>query len=588
MRRSGALSLVLIVLLAGGALTGVLVSGWSPSLGLDLQGGASVVYEAGNADEIDDLDDALDTSIEIIRSRVDAIGVAEPEIVRQGDAIVVSLPGVRDQERALEIIGRTAELRFRPVLLNYPGVDPSALPPESTPTTTDTTAPADAPATPTTVATDTSAPPPSEGAVGQGEQAAGPVQDPATTTTAPTDTTDTTDSTAPTDPAATSTTASTTPPGGEPSGDGQPDYCGGTTPSDQDTPEQTVTLPDVADVEPEDGVPDQCFVLGPVPTSPDGSQTLVGGIVSGPEATISQGQWSVTLSIKSDSIDLFNEASSKCFNRDQSCPTGQLAIVLDGRVQSAPAIREPSFNADQGIQISGNFSEREARDLALVLRFGALPVELVPQTVQTVSATLGEDSLNAGVLAGLIGVAVVVLYLLLYYRALGVVVVVGLSVWSSLNFSVISWLGETQGLALSLAGVTGIVISVGVTVDSYVVYFERLKDEIKAGRTIRSSVDRGFTRAFRTILAADISSFIGAALLYWLTVGPVRGFAFFLGLSTLLDVIVAWGFTRPMVALLARSRFFTEARFFGVARGLGAERQRPADLIEPLPAGGGR
>jgi preprotein translocase subunit SecD len=142
-------------------------------------------------------------------------------------------------------------------------------------------------------------------------------------------------------------------------------------------------------------------------------------------------------------------------------------------------------------------------------------------------------------------------------------------VWSALNYSVISWLGETQGLALSLAGVTGIVVSVGVTVDSYVVYFERLKDEIRAGKTIRSSVDRGFQRAFRTILTADVASFIGAFLLYVLTVGPVRGFAFFLGLSTLLDVVVAYFFTRPLVGILGRSGFFTRSPRFGVARGLG-------------------
>ena len=196
--------------------------------------------------------------------------------------------------------------------------------------------------------------------------------------------------------------------------------------------------------------------------------------------------------------------------------------------------------------------------------------------MQTVSATLGEESLDAGLVAGFIGVGLVLLYLLLYYRALGVVVILGLLVWSALNFAIISWLGETQGLALSLSGVTGIIVSVGVTVDSYVVYFERLKDEIRSGKTIRSSVDRGFQRAFRTILAADIASFIGAFLLYTLTVGQVRGFAFFLGLSTLLDVFVAYFFTRPMVGILGRSNFFTRNRVFGVARGLGVRRAEAA------------
>src|SRR5437762_5502448 len=157
--------------------------------------------------------------------------------------------------------------------------------------------------------------------------------------------------------------------------------------------------------------------------------------------------------------------------------------------------------------------------------------------------------------------------MVLYYRALGFVVWLGLAVSGALLYSIISYLGKS-GLALSLAGATGIIVSVGVTVDSYVVYFERLKDEIRTGKTIRSSVDRGFTRAYRTILAADAVSFIGALLLYWLTVGPVRGFAFFLGLSTLLDVVTAYMFTRPMVVLLGRNRLFPEARWLGVPRGL--------------------
>jgi preprotein translocase subunit SecD len=198
-----------------------------------------------------------------------------------------------------------------------------------------------------------------------------------------------------------------------------------------------------------------------------------------------------------------------------------------------------------------------------VLRFGALPVELVAQTVQQVSPTLGKDSLQAGLIAGFLGIALVAIYMLLYYRALGLVVVLGLTIWASLLYAVISRIG----VALSLAGVTGIVVSVGVTVDSYVVYFERLKDEVRAGRTLRSSTERAFKRAFRTILTADISSFIGAALLFVLTVGPVRGFAFFLGISTILDVVVAWFFTRPMVGLLASKDFFTNSRL-GVARGL--------------------
>jgi preprotein translocase subunit SecD len=247
---------------------------------------------------------------------------------------------------------------------------------------------------------------------------------------------------------------------------------------------------------------------------------------------------------------------------------GQIAIDLDGVIRSAPSLQTTNFPGSG--QISGDFSEREAKDLALVLRYGSLPVQLDRQTVQTVSASLGRDSLRAGIIAGAVGLGLVALYMVLYYRALGLVVWLGLLVSGALMFSLVTLLGQTSGLALTLAGATGIIVSVGVTVDSYVVYFERLKDEIRSGKTIRSSVDRGFSRAYRTILAADAASFIGAIVLYVLSVGSVRGFAFFLALSTLLDVVVAYVFTRPMVVLLGRSRLFTEARWVGVARGLNA------------------
>jgi preprotein translocase subunit SecD len=264
-----------------------------------------------------------------------------------------------------------------------------------------------------------------------------------------------------------------------------------------------------------------------------------------------------------------------------------LAIVLDSVVQSSPSISEASYEADS-ISISGSFGESEAKDLALVLRYGSLPVELERQSVQTVSASLGDDSLRAGIIAGVVGLALVALYMLVYYRALGLVVIVGLTVWASLLYTIISYLGVAQGLALTLAGVTGIIVSIGVTVDSYVVYFERLKDEVKAGRTLRSSTERAFKRAFRTILAADTSAFIGAAVLWWLTVGSVRGFAFFLGLSTVLDVFVAWFFTRPTVTLLSRSRVFTEMPVLGVARGLAAPAPDPAAERPVATAGVGR
>lgn len=467
MRRRLVLSLLGIVFVAFGALAATLVAGNTPQLGLDLQGGASVVLQPpGNVED----PAVLDQAIEVIRNRVDALGVAEPTINRQGDAIVVELPGVKDQQRALDVVGQTAELRFRPVQ--------EVIPPGGAP----------------------GAPP---------------------------------------------TTAPVVP-----------------TPRAEDKPDSEVVLAGEAS----GGGPPTLYRLGPA--------GALGRDIAGAEASFRQVQWAVDLQFTDEGIVGFNKLAASCFNGEPTCPQARVAIVLDGTVVSAPSIQTAEFEPDQ-VQISGDFDENEAKELALVLRFGALPVQLEQASVSTVSASLGRDSLRAGLLAGAVGTAAVLLYLILYYRALGLVVVAGMLVWAALQWSIISYLGASQGLALSLAGATGIIVSVGVTVDSYVVYFERLKDEVQAGRSLRSSVDRGFKRAFRTILAADFSAFLGAFLLYVLTVGPVRGFAFFLGLATVLDVVVSYFFTRPLVALLGRRRGFTSTRLLGIDSGVGAGARSP-------------
>jgi preprotein translocase subunit SecD len=195
-------------------------------------------------------------------------------------------------------------------------------------------------------------------------------------------------------------------------------------------------------------------------------------------------------------------------------------------------------------------------------------VPLNPINVNTVSPTLGKSALYAGLAAGLVGLGLVLLYVLIYYRALGLVVISGLMVTAALLWSVVSLLGHSNGLTLDLAGITGLIVSIGITVDSYIVYFERLKDETRAGRTVRTSVDRGFASAWRTVLAADLVSLIGAALLYFIAVGQVKGFAFYLGLSTLLDILVTYFYTRPLVVLLGQNERITTARRFGISRGL--------------------
>jgi preprotein translocase subunit SecD len=539
MRRKIWLPLIFIVVVAVGGLAGTLLAGNSPELGLDLQGGVSVVLEPTSKAS----DDALSQSLEIIRDRVDALGVAEPDITRQGNAVVVQLPGVKNRDRALELVGETAELRFRPVLQDLTGSE--VIQPDEN--TTTTTTPEGGGSTTTTTAGGSTTTAPDENAAGipLGESA-GAAQEPTTTTAPPTAT----------------TTAPGAPTGSEPVQ---------LTSREDDKPDATVTLAG------KDG--EGVYQLGPA--------LATGEIVSSARAEIPQGQWIVGLSMKggANGIDKFNEIAAQCNPPSQVCPTGRLAIVLDSVVQSAPTINEPSYSKDS-ISISGSFSEGEAKDLALVLRYGSLPVELERQSVQTVSASLGEDSLRAGIIAGIVGLIMVAVYMLLYYRALGVVMIVGVGMSGALLYTIVSWMGETRGLALTLAGVTGIIVSIGVTVDSYVVFFERLKDEVKAGRTLRTSTERAFKRAFRTILAADISSFLGAAVLWWLTVGSVRGFAFFLGLSTVLDVIVAWFFTRPAVMLLSRNRFFTEMPGFGVARGLASSGVLARPVAAPVPGAG--
>ncbi|MEY2399110.1 MAG: preprotein translocase subunit SecD [Actinomycetota bacterium] len=483
MNRRNGLSVLIIVAVALGSLTYTLVKKNKPSLGLDLQGGISLVLAPAKKAPAS----VLKQSVAIIRNRVDALGVGEPDITTQGQNIIVELPGVKDQDKARKVVGQTAELRFRPVLQG--GIPPEDYVPPST-TTTTTKAKKDA-----------------------------------TTTTA--------------NPAAPTTTTSTTV---------KPAAIPSTRPED-DIPTNEVLLPE----KDSKGKEIQRFDLGPA--------LLTGEVVKTATAQFNQsdGQWFVQLHLTGKGSPQFDAMAAA--NQGK-----QIAIVLDGVVKSAPTINASSFAGKP--TITGSFTQSDAKDLALVLRYGALPVQLKEQNVEKVSATLGKDSLNAGIFAGAVGLALVLLYMIFYYRALGIVVVLGLVVSASLLWSIIGYLGVHSGLALSLAGATGIIVSIGVTVDSYVVFFERLKDEIKSGKTIRSSVDRGFSKAYKTIVAADVSSLIGAGLLYYLTVGPVRGFAFFLGLSTLLDLFVAYFFTRPVVALLAKSRTFTEARGLGVARGL--------------------
>ncbi|HWD95386.1 MAG TPA: protein translocase subunit SecD [Acidimicrobiales bacterium] len=276
------------------------------------------------------------------------------------------------------------------------------------------------------------------------------------------------------------------------------------------------------------------------------------------------GAWVVNYTLTSKGSPAWDTVAQENFH-------AMVAIELDGVVQSAPLILpgQATFTSFDGSgEISGSFTEGSAKTLALAMNFGALPVRLEPLTTLTVSPTLGHSALVAGLGAGLAGLALVLLYTILYYRALGLVIVLGLAVTAALLWAIISALGHTAfAPSFDLAGVTGLIVSIGITVDSYIVYFERLKDETRAGRSVRSSVDRGFRSAWRTVLAADTVSLLAAILLYIIAVGDVKGFAFFLGLSTLMDVLITWYFTRPLVILLGR-RGSSKSSMLSMAAGL--------------------
>ncbi|MDQ1715128.1 MAG: preprotein translocase subunit SecD, partial [Frankiaceae bacterium] len=264
--------------------------------------------------------------------------------------------------------------------------------------------------------------------------------------------------------------------------------------------------------------------------------------------------WQVNLELKSHGADVFGKATTAVVA--YSSPFNQIAVVLDGVVESAPVIQ--AAITDGNAQITGNFTEQTATDLVKVLQFGALPVAFTVDTVATVSPTLGSDQLRAGLIAGGIALILVVLYSLLYYRALGLVTIASLAASAALLYATLVLLGHSLGYTLTLAGIAGFIIAVGITADSFVVYFERLRDEIRDGRTPRVAVERGWERARRTILSADFVSLLAAGVLYFVSIGDVRGFAFTLGLSTISDLIIVFLFTKPLITLMVRSKFFVK------------------------------
>jgi preprotein translocase subunit SecD len=320
------------------------------------------------------------------------------------------------------------------------------------------------------------------------------------------------------------------------------------------------------------------YQLGPVEITGEAIDRASAVYNAGSSTNLGQG-WEITFDLTGEGAGVFSEVTTRLQGR-------QLAIVVDDQVISAPTVQNPITNGT-GV-ITGSFSEQRAKDLATQLNAGALPVELTTQQVLTVSPTLGDESLQQGLFAAIAGLVLLAVYLLFYYRVLAVVAWVGMMIWAILALGLVALAGRTIGYNLTLAGVAGLVISLGVTADSYIVFFERLKDEVHAGRSPRAAVTPAFKRSFRTIVAADLVTAIAAAVLYVTAISSVRGFALTLGVATMLDLFVVYFFKRPAVSLLTRSDRIVNWRVMGVKAGLAADREVAAPEPVPAIAGGSR
>ncbi|MFF1645826.1 protein translocase subunit SecD [Streptomyces sp. NPDC058240] len=526
--RSLALILIAMVALTGGMF---LADQPTPRLGIDLAGGTSITLEAksepGQESAINKTN--MDTAVRIMERRVNGLGVSEAEVQTQGDRnIIVNIPKGTNSAQAREQVGTTAKLYFRPVLTVAQG----------TPTPTPSASPSGKPSpsgSPSAPAADKGkgSASPSASATTQGRAVTGALK---------------ADST-PTPKASNKPKADTTPSASA------ADEAAAAKLQKQfaalDCSSKASRSKAAQGVKPTDTVVacssegDAKYVLGPAQVS--------GTDVDSAKAAIDQtnGQWIVQMEFTKGGAKKFQKITGQL--AQQQSPQNQFAIALDGEVVSAPSVRTAlSANAE----ISGSFTQQSAEDLANVLSYGALPLSFKEQSVTTVTAALGGEQLQAGLIAGAIGLALVVIYLVAYYRGLALIALLSLLVSGILTYTIMSLLGPAIGFALNLPAVCGAIVAIGITADSFIVYFERVRDEIREGRTLRPAVERAWPRARRTILVSDFVSFLAAAVLFVVTVGKVQGFAFTLGLTTLLDVVVVFLFTKPVMTLMARTKFF--------------------------------
>ncbi|HEY5137527.1 MAG TPA: protein translocase subunit SecD [Candidatus Nanopelagicales bacterium] len=538
----------------------------TPKLGLDLSGGTQVILTPTASQGGQQVsDDQLKQAVEIIRQRVDGFGVAESEVTTQGSgqnaSIIVSIPG-KTNSAILNSLATTAKLDFRPVLLEaVGGVAPTTSP---TPTASGSASPSatkSGTASPAVSAkASAGAGTPSASASGNGSVITGALSG---TATSPSPSASPTASASPsTSPSPTaSSSGAATDAGGLTTNNGQPPIQSKT--NDAALQAAFAALDCTKTGATKGGLADPTQYL--VTCSKDGSLKYLldkaavrGTEIASASAGLSQtgGGWEVNLTFTSTGAQQFATVTGQLAQNPS--PQNQFGIVLDGLVESSPYVSQAILGGSA--VITGSFTADEAKALANVLKYGSLPVSLEVSSVEQVSPTLGQDQLSAGLLAGALGLLLVVIYLVVYYRALGLVATASLLVAAAITYFVFVILSRQLGLALSLAGVAGAIVAIGITADSFIVYFERIRDEIREGRSLRAAGDAGWIRARRTILAADFVSFLAAIVLYFLSVGSVRGFAFTLGLTTIVDVVVAFLFTRPLVSILMRSPAFTSGK----------------------------
>ncbi len=558
-------------------------------LGLDLTSGTTVSLAAVPVHGSKVTAAEMATAQQIMFNRVNSAGFTEAQVVPQGTNIMtVSVPG-QNSGGVVKLVSQTAELLFRQVLLIAPNAA-SAVTPTPTPTptpsgTASATPSGTAPASPQPTSTATTQAKVSPVAAGTNRTAAlarsasrlTAAHAKASPTPTPSGTPASSASAAPAPsgtPAATPTPAPVvTSPNGtstwqQASGNAAlvsahvkglfnkvncaaKDWAKkiGYTPAVWDNPKAQIVACGLANGT--SGVPYK-FVLD--------QSKVFGSQIKSASATpqTSSTFWQVNLNFNSAGGKAFGDLTTQMYSQygKTASPLDDLAVVLDGQVISFPSINQGPIVGGSA-DIFGSFSQKQATDLANVLSYGSLPLTFRQESVETITPQLGHDQLNAGLLAGALGLILVIIYLMFYYRGLAFVAVSSLAIAALLAWLSVIVLGKYQGFALSLAGIAGLIVAVGITADSFVVFFERLRDEVRdGGKSLRAAVEHGWTRARRTILVSDTVSFLAAALLYYFAIGDVKGFAFTLGLTTIIDLVVVFTFTKPMMTLLARTKFF--------------------------------